>query len=73
MNEVCRDVKVEPKFQALKAESFVKNSTTTEDEAQLDIKANGPVVHDSVAFCFCENFQPPCKNCTKTHTSITKR
>ena len=41
MNEVCHDVESELKFQPLQGESFVNNSTTTEDEARLDIKANG--------------------------------
>ena len=40
MNEVCHDVQIEPKLQPLQGESFVNNSTTTEDEARLDIKAN---------------------------------
>ena len=40
MNEVCHDVEVEPKLQPLQGESFVNNSTTTEDDARLDIKAN---------------------------------
>ena len=40
MNEVCHDVEIESKFQTLKGKSFVNNSTTTEDEAQLDIRAN---------------------------------
>ena len=39
-NEVCHDVEIEPKLQPLQGEIFVNNSTTTEDEAQLDIKAN---------------------------------
>ena len=41
MNEVCHDVKIEPKLQPLQGENFVNNSTITEDEARLDIKANG--------------------------------
>ena len=41
MNEVCHDVEIEPKLQPLRGESFVNNSTTTEDEARVDIKANG--------------------------------
>ena len=41
MNEVCHDVEIEPKLQPLQGKSFVNNSTTTEDEARLDIKANG--------------------------------
>ena len=41
MNEVCHDVEIEPKLQPLQGQSFVKSSTTTEDEARLDTKANG--------------------------------
>ena len=41
MNEVDHDVEIEPKLQPLQGESFVNNSTTTEDESRLDIKANG--------------------------------
>ena len=41
MNELCHDVEIEPKLQPLQGESFVNNSTTTEDEARLDIKAKG--------------------------------
>ena len=40
MNEVSRDVEIEPKLQPLQRESLINNSTTTEDEARLDIKAN---------------------------------
>ena len=40
MNEVCHDVEIEPKLQPLQGESFVNNSTTTEDDARLDVKAN---------------------------------
>ena len=38
--DVCFDVRLEPKLQPLEGESF-DNKTTTEDEARLDIKANG--------------------------------
>ena len=41
MKEVCYDVEIEPKHQPLEGESFVHKTTTTEDEARLDIKANG--------------------------------
>ena len=37
MNEVYHDVEIEP----LQGDSFDNNSTTTEDEARLDIKSNG--------------------------------
>ena len=41
MKEVRYDVEIEPKLQPLKDESFVHKTMTTEDEARLDIKANG--------------------------------
>ena len=41
INEVWHDVEIEPKLQPLQGESFVNNSTTTENEARLDIKAIG--------------------------------
>ena len=41
MDEVCHDVQVEPQIQLLQGESFDNRSTTTEDDARLDIKANG--------------------------------
>ena len=41
MSEVCFGVEIEPKFQSLQGESFVNNSTTTDEYARLDVKANG--------------------------------
>ena len=41
MDEVCHDVELEPKLQPLEGETFDNKTTTTEDEARLDIKANG--------------------------------
>ena len=41
MKDVCFDVELEPKLQPLEGESFDNKTTTTEDEARLDIKANG--------------------------------
>ena len=40
MKDVCFDV-VEPKLQRLERESSEYKSTCTEDEARLDIRANG--------------------------------
>ena len=42
MDDVCRDVQIEPKLQSLDGKNFSSNSTTTDDDARLDIKANGP-------------------------------
>ena len=41
MDNVCHDVQIEPKLQSLDWEIFSSNSTTTDDDARLDIKANG--------------------------------
>ena len=41
MKEFCYDVEIEPKLQPLEGETFVDETTTTEDEARIDIKANG--------------------------------
>ena len=42
LGDVCNDVEIEPKIQPLEGETFDNKSTTsTEDEARLDIKANG--------------------------------
>ena len=41
LDEFCHDVQIEPKLQPLHGETFASNTTTTEEEARLDIKANG--------------------------------
>ena len=41
MNGVCYDVEIKPELQASKFECFVHITTTTEDEARLNIKGNG--------------------------------
>ena len=41
LSEVCFDAEIEPKLQSLQGESFVNNSITIDEEAQLDVKANG--------------------------------
>ena len=41
MDDICYDVELEPKLQPLEGESFANRTTTTEDHARLDIKANG--------------------------------
>ena len=40
MDDVCHDVQIEPKLQSLDGEIW-NNSTSTDDDARLDIKANG--------------------------------
>ena len=77
MNEVCNDVEIEPQLQPLQGGSFVNNSTTTEDEARLDFKANGLRGSQfSRAFFDVKVFNPKPKhrkNCIKTHINIAKR
>ena len=38
--DVCHDVKIEPHLQPLQGENFPLKSTTTDDDARLDIQAN---------------------------------
>ena len=73
MNEVCHDVEIEPKLQPLQGESFVNNSTTTEDEARLDIKANGLWrSRFSRAFFDVKIFNPHAKSSRKLHKDAYK-
>ena len=41
MDDVCHDVQIEPKLQSHGGEIVSSNFTATDDDAQLDIKANG--------------------------------
>ena len=41
MSDVCFDIEIEPKLQSLQGEKFVNNSTTTDEDARLDVKTNG--------------------------------
>ena len=41
LDEVCHDVEIDPKIQSLESENFHNKTTTTEDDARLNIKANG--------------------------------
>ena len=40
LNDVCDDVEVEPCLQSLQGETFANRTTTVDDDARLDIKAN---------------------------------
>ena len=67
MDDVCRDVQIEPKLQSLDGEIFSSNSTTTDDDARLDIKANGlwgSRFHRT--FFDVKIFNPHAKSCPKT-------
>ena len=58
-DEVCHDVEIEPKLQSLEGESFHNKTTTTEDDAQFDIKANRLYGgRFSRTFSSIKNFQP---------------
>ena len=39
--DVCHDVEIEPHLQPLQGKTFALKSKTTDDDARLDIKANG--------------------------------
>ena len=41
LSDVCHDVEIEPHLQPLQGETFALKPTTTDDDARLDIKANG--------------------------------
>ena len=41
LNEVCNDVEVERCLQCLQGETFANRTTTIDDDARLNIKANG--------------------------------
>ena len=41
LSDVCHDVEIEPYLQPLQGETFALKSTTSDDDARLDIKANG--------------------------------
>ena len=41
MSEVWFDVEIKPNFQSLQGGIFVNNSTTTDEDALLEVKANG--------------------------------
>ena len=73
MNEVCHDFEIEPKLQPYQGESFVNNSTTSEDEARLDIKANGLWgSRFTRAFFDVKIFNPHAKTSRKLHKDIYK-
>ena len=67
MDDVCHDVQIEPKLQSLDGEIFSSNSTTTDDDARLDIKANGLWgSRFNSTFFDVKIFNPHAKSCPKT-------
>ena len=76
MDDVCHDVQIDPKLQSLDGEIFSSNSTTTDDDARLDIKANGLWgSRFNSTFFDVKIFDPHTKNCPKTikmHTIMAR-
>ena len=68
LGEVCHDVELKPKLQSLEGESFHNKTTTTEDDARLNIKANGLCGGQfSRTFFFdVKIFNPHANFCSKT-------
>ena len=66
MDDVFHDVQIEPKLQSLDEEIFSSNSTTTDDDARLDIKANGLWgIRFNRTFFDLKIFNPHAKSCPK--------
>ena len=40
VSDVCHDIEIEPTLQPLQGETFILKSTTTDDDARLDIKSS---------------------------------
>ena len=73
LDEVCHDVEIETKLQSLEGESFHNKTTTTEDDARLDIKANGLWGgRFSRTFFDVKIFNPHAKSCPKTISDAYK-
>ena len=67
MKKVCKDVSLEPKLLPLDGETFQKKTTTTDDDARLDIKANGLWgTAFERTFFDVKVFNPMAKSCPKT-------
>ena len=61
LKEVCKDVKVEPKLQALSGETFNLKSTIIDDDARLDISARNFWSQGSKAYFDIRIFNPTAK------------
>ena len=67
MDDVCHDAQIEPKLQCHDREIFSSNSTTTDDDARLNIKANGLWGSNfNRTFFEVKIFNPHAKSCPKT-------
>ena len=66
MHDLCYDVEVEPALQMLEGESFYHNSTSTDDNARIDNRANGLWgSRFSRIFSDVKNFNPWANPCSK--------
>ena len=73
MDDVCHDVQIEPKLQSLVGEIFSSNSTTTDEDARLEIKANGLWGSGFNRTLFeVKIFNPHAKSCPKTIKDANK-
>ena len=73
LDELCHDVEIESKLQSLEGESFHNKTTTTEDDARLDIKASGLWGgRFSRTFFDVKIFNPHAKSCPKTISDAYK-
>ena len=73
LDEVCHDVELEPKLQSLEGESSHNKTTTTEDDARLDIKDNGLWGgRFSRTFFDVKIFKSRAKSCPKTISDAYK-
>ena len=67
LNEVCDDVEVEPCLQSLQGKTFANRTTTIDDDARLDIKANGfSDSRFSRTFFDVKVFNPYAKSCPRS-------
>ena len=67
IDDVCHNVQIVPKLQSLDEEIFSRNSTTTDNDARLDIKANGLWGSGfNRTFFDMKIFNPRAKSCPKT-------
>ena len=62
LNEVCKDVKIEPKMAELTGETFKLRSTNTDNEARLDISCRGFWGRGNKAFQDIRVFNPLAKS-----------
>ena len=73
LDEVCHNVEIEPKIQSLEKEKFHNKTATTEDDARLDIKANGLCGGRFSRTIFdVKIFNPHAKSCPNTKSELYK-